>query len=208
MTSCAKKDIAKEIKDYSEANGETFDNESEAFNKGFSKFTVNWYGDQYLPNGRTSSGVQSDVEAAVQSIIDETNLNDFDVIAHWNSWDSHFTVMTQLPEDEINDLLEELKDEVGGGSKGYSVLGITYKRSTDSNGVAYKGGSYAMADCDPNSSWLVDWPDKSLYMHELCHNLNCPDHGWYSCVMNYISAAQGKRKLCYYCKKKINSFIK
>ncbi|MCD4791903.1 MAG: hypothetical protein K8R54_01620 [Bacteroidales bacterium] len=217
--SCAKKDIIGEVEDNNEQDYsaaieaslndmvETSYDESSS-SKAYTTLNVDWYGDQYLEAtwSRSEYWVNYDVKKAARRIKEQTNLTSYDVDSHWDDWDSHFTNAC-LPGDN-NDLLDEVVS-LGGGSKCNLVLGITYDRSTDHQGCAKRPGYYCVADSDPDApSWKIyDWPDPSLYMHELCHNLDAV-HCKNNCVMNYWYAALGTTNLCSGCRDRINKYLK
>lgn len=202
--SCAKKEsIVEEMQDYSAAIEESLDEDGETADKSISMLYIDWYGDQYLEATwwRSRYGVNSDVVCAANNIVVQTNISDHDVDYHWNSWTSTKTL--------CHDLCDEFKSKKPGASKSHLKLGITYGRLTDHQGTAdHIPGFYAVADCNPNApTWKIyDWPDQSLFMHELCHCLNAV-HCGNRCVMKYFYAAQGSTTLCSACKNRINTYI-
>ena len=67
----------------------------------------------------------------------------------------------------------------------------------DHNGIAYKNGFFSA--CSTEAAGM-DWPHDSIVQHEVSHNFNAEEGGWWPwehpiCIMNYFWAWWGGRRV-------------
>ena len=106
------------------------------------------------------------------------------------------------PYDNSSKLLDDLKQDTdwvryhhNDGDPVNDIV-IGWVKYADHNGRAYINGSFSVAATQASGE---DWPHDSIAQHEISHNFNAPDRGWWpwehpECIMNYWYAYWGTDK--------------
>ena len=97
------------------------------------------------------------------------------------------------PWDSSDELLDDLRDDTGQVRDDFNDkdpsndIVIGWVKYADHNGIAYCDGFFSVAATEAAG---VDWPHDSIAQHEISHNFNAPDHGYYCqvCIMCYTWA--------------------
>lgn len=132
---------------------------------------------------------------------------------HVSRWWSAYDVS---PPDSADALLEDLKDDMDWirlcsndrDSDNDIVMGwVNY---ADWDGKAYRNGFFSVGAV--TSAWW-HFPHDSIAQHEISHNFNADDQGWWpwehpECIMNYWYAYWGTDKWCISCWKTVYGNVK
>ncbi|ADI74343.1 hypothetical protein Metev_1491 [Methanohalobium evestigatum Z-7303] len=116
---------------------------------------------------------------------------------YWNGWDASDV----SPADDSSNALEDLIEDTNVRDDANDIV-IGWAHDMDHNGIAKIGGPYCV--CSDSANLKVDWPHDSIVQHEVSHNFDAEDQGYWGyehpeCIMNYEWAYLGRNIWCSSC---------
>ena len=119
-------------------------------------------------------------------------MSDIWYLGFWNASDVSDT-------HNASQVLDDLKNDCSWVRDSNNEIVFGWADDLDHNGIAYLNGFYAVGSENP--IYPFDWPEKSVVQHEISHNFNAPDHGYFGpyCIMTYFYGYLGVDKWCKDC---------
>jgi len=101
--------------------------------------------------------------------------------------------------DNSSQVLDDLREDCSWAQDADNEIVFGWADDLDHNGRAYLNGFYAVGSENPTHPF--DWSEKCVVQHEISHNFNAPDHGYFGpyCIMTYFYAYLGVDKWCSDC---------
>ena len=112
-------------------------------------------------------------------------------------WDASDVREPGTTTSDIYECLYDLEQDHGDARDADNEIVLGWIDNTDKNGVARKNGFFAVA----SETAQVSWPEDSIVQHEISHNFNADEGGWWpwehpECIMNYWYAYHGTDIWC------------
>ena len=126
---------------------------------------------------------------------------EFDVtmveIKHWNAWDLSDISPIYSAEEAVKDLKQDFGYLVESNPPYYTTpdnnIVIGWADGLDHNGIADKLNGFFSVGSEEPCCGKANWPDGSVAQHEISHNFNADEGGYWcwehpECIMNYCHA--------------------
>ena len=110
-------------------------------------------------------------------------------------------------EDALDDLILEVYWSYPWMRDSDNEIVLGWADNLDKNGIAEGDGFFSLGSETPTHPF--DWPEDTVSQHEISHNFNAPDHGYYCqyCVMCYYWAWNGVNHWCPECQDIIDANV-
>ena len=129
---------------------------------------------------------------------------------YWNYWDASDI----SPDDSTQSALVDLKDDTNWIRDAANDMVIGWTHNMDNNGRAWKCDTqpYGPFAICADTADGVDWPHDSIVQHEVSHNFDADDGGYFAyehpeCIMNYAWAYGGTNIWCSSCNSVVENGI-